>query len=87
VPAQVSDWLTRLSEPVRVRSRHPALDQFYRSAVYCEEFRFAVMETGDIASLRLQGETQPDHSNIAIAEIKSSQYTAHVTITEYDGLF
>jgi hypothetical protein len=86
VPALVSDWCVRLSEPVRLRSRHPALDQFYRSAVYCEEFRFSVTETGDTATFHFATSDLLAEANVSISEIQAD-HTASVTITEYDGLF
>jgi len=34
VPALVSDWFARWSEPVRLRSRHAAADHFQRNAAW-----------------------------------------------------
>jgi hypothetical protein len=86
VPAQVSDWFTRFSEPVRLRSRHPALDHFNRNTIKCDEFRFAVVETGDVASLRLQGDVHLDsRCAVAITEIQATQLGANVSIQERDN--
>jgi hypothetical protein len=82
VPAQVSDWFARFSEPIRVRSRHPALVH-YLFTIINQGFRLAVTETGDFASLRLRSEdTIPDSCIVAITERKTAR--ANVVITEIE---
>jgi hypothetical protein len=70
VPAQVSDWFARFSEPVRVRSRHPALVH-YVFTIIGQGFRLAVTETGDMASLRYQSDVSlPEGCHVAITEVE-----------------
>jgi hypothetical protein len=85
VPQQVSDWVVKLSEPVRQKpGLHASRQLFFQTDWHWIPpfiYRLSVTETGDMTSLRYQGDVSlPEQCAVAITEIEAT--FCHVTITE-----